>query len=62
MYDNNEWRRTIALLVDEQVRFGVNLLVLPERLAELSRAGMRSYLRYWCEAFRLPSISTERTP
>ena len=35
LYDNNEWRRTIALLVDEQVRFGVNLLVLPERLAEL---------------------------
>jgi phosphatidylinositol dimannoside acyltransferase len=26
----------------------------PERLAELSRAGMRSYLRYWMESFRLP--------
>ena len=35
LYDNNDWRRTIALLVDEQVRFGVNLLVLPERLAAL---------------------------
>ena len=23
-------------------------------LARLSRAGMRSYLRYWCDAFRLP--------
>jgi KDO2-lipid IV(A) lauroyltransferase len=23
-------------------------------LRELSRAGMRSYLRYWCDAFRLP--------
>lgn len=24
-------------------------------IRELSREGMRSYLRYWCEAFRLPS-------
>ncbi|MGW2832845.1 phosphatidylinositol mannoside acyltransferase [Streptomyces sp. NPDC001286] len=32
----------------------------PERLAELSRAGMRSYLRYWMESFRLPTWSTER--
>jgi len=32
----------------------------PERLAELSRAGMRSYLRYWMESFRLPAWSGER--
>lgn len=32
----------------------------PERLRELSRAGMRSYLRYWMESFRLPSWSRER--
>ncbi|MDT9686468.1 phosphatidylinositol mannoside acyltransferase [Streptomyces sp. TRM76323] len=32
----------------------------PERLAELSRAGMRSYMRYWMESFRLPSWSAER--
>lgn len=32
----------------------------PERLAELSRAGMRSYMRYWMEAFRLPTWSAER--
>lgn len=25
----------------------------------LSRAGMRSYLRYWCDAFRLPTWSSE---
>ncbi|TPQ19874.1 phosphatidylinositol mannoside acyltransferase [Streptomyces sporangiiformans] len=31
-----------------------------ERLAELSRAGMRSYLRYWMESFRLPAWSEER--
>ena len=32
----------------------------PERLAELSKAGMRSYMRYWMESFRLPSWSKER--
>lgn len=32
----------------------------PERLAELSRAGMRSYLRYWMESFRLPAWSADR--
>ena len=26
----------------------------PEEVRELSREGMRSYLRYWCDAFRLP--------
>lgn len=26
-----------------------------EQLRETSRAGMRSYLRYWCDTFRLPS-------
>lgn len=29
-------------------------------LRALSRAGMRSYLRYWCDAFRLPDWSHER--
>ncbi|WP_428955936.1 phosphatidylinositol mannoside acyltransferase [Streptomyces sp. cg35] len=32
----------------------------PQKLAELSRAGMRSYLRYWMESFRLPAWSRER--
>ncbi|MDX3852631.1 phosphatidylinositol mannoside acyltransferase [Streptomyces sp. AK02-01A] len=32
----------------------------PERLAALSRAGMRSYMRYWMESFRLPTWSAER--
>ncbi|GAB2905988.1 phosphatidylinositol mannoside acyltransferase [Streptomyces mayteni] len=32
----------------------------PERLRELSRAGMRSYLRYWTESFRLPAWSRDR--
>ena len=30
------------------------------RLAELSKAGMRSYMRYWMESFRLPAWSEER--
>jgi len=29
-------------------------------LRQLTRAGMRSYLRYWVEAFRLPTMRTER--
>ncbi|GHF51904.1 MULTISPECIES: phosphatidylinositol mannoside acyltransferase [Streptomyces] len=32
----------------------------PEELARLSREGMRSYLRYWMESFRLPSWSKDR--
>lgn len=34
--------------------------VSEEALRELSRQGMRSYLRYWMESFRLPSMSRER--
>lgn len=30
----------------------------PAELAALTRAGMRSYMRYFCEAFRLPRLST----
>ncbi|MFI6108480.1 phosphatidylinositol mannoside acyltransferase [Streptomyces sp. NPDC051310] len=32
----------------------------PERLSELSKAGMRSYMRYWMESFRLPAWSAQR--
>lgn len=32
----------------------------PQRLRELSRAGMRSYMRYWMESFRLPAMDKER--
>ncbi|WP_327167800.1 phosphatidylinositol mannoside acyltransferase [Streptomyces subrutilus] len=32
----------------------------PERLRELSRAGMRSYMRYWMESFRLPAMDPGR--
>jgi KDO2-lipid IV(A) lauroyltransferase len=32
----------------------------PERLSELSRAGMRSYMQYWMESFRMPAWPKER--
>jgi KDO2-lipid IV(A) lauroyltransferase len=32
----------------------------PDRLRALSRQGMRSYLRYWMESFRLPAWSKDR--
>lgn len=46
-------------------RLEANLLrVVPDadgkRLRALSRAGMRSYMRYWLEAFRLPSYDRDR--
>jgi MoaA/NifB/PqqE/SkfB family radical SAM enzyme len=51
LYDDNDWRRTVSLLADEGVRFGVNLLVLPERLPaleawvlELAHLGCRDVL------------------
>src|SRR5690606_2335316 len=31
-----------------------------EKLRAISRAGMRSYLRYWCEALRLPDWDRDR--
>jgi KDO2-lipid IV(A) lauroyltransferase len=62
--------RTIADLAWKQRGKGVRRLesnyarvvpgASPERLAELSRAGMRSYLRYWMESFRLPAWSEQR--
>ncbi|MFF4581255.1 phosphatidylinositol mannoside acyltransferase [Streptomyces sp. NPDC001373] len=32
----------------------------PERLRALSQAGMRSYMRYWMESFRLPAMDPQR--
>ncbi|CAL9373256.1 Phosphatidylinositol mannoside acyltransferase [Streptomyces sp. enrichment culture] len=62
--------RTIADIAWKQRGTGVRRLesnyarvvpgASPERLAALSRAGMRSYLRYWMESFRLPTWSAER--
>ncbi|NAZ87063.1 phosphatidylinositol mannoside acyltransferase, partial [Kineococcus indalonis] len=33
----------------------------PEELEALVREGLRSYARYWCDVFRLPAWSRERT-
>ncbi|MCN9240807.1 phosphatidylinositol mannoside acyltransferase [Streptomyces sp. RY43-2] len=62
--------RTIADLAWRQRGKGVRRLASnyarvvpdasPERLAALTRAGMRSYLRYWMESFRLPVWTPER--
>jgi MoaA/NifB/PqqE/SkfB family radical SAM enzyme len=35
LYDDNDWRRTVARLADAGARFGVNYLVTPERLPSL---------------------------
>lgn len=47
-----------------RLEFNLNRVLggdLPEKeLRELSREGMRSYMRYYCDAFRLPGWSTER--
>jgi phosphatidylinositol dimannoside acyltransferase len=55
------WRRRTASVV----RLEANLRrARPEssyhELRALSHAGMRSYLRYWCDAFRLPDWSRDR--
>jgi MoaA/NifB/PqqE/SkfB family radical SAM enzyme len=35
LYDDNDWRRTVTLLSDSGARYGVNLLLTPERLPDL---------------------------
>ncbi len=55
------WRRRPAAVL----RLEANLRrarpeATPAELRALSRAGMRSYLRYWCDVFRLPDWSHDR--
>ncbi|MBW3086313.1 Phosphatidylinositol mannoside acyltransferase [Austwickia sp. TVS 96-490-7B] len=38
----------------------VHPLMSSPELESVVRAGMRSYLRYWCEAFRLPEFTVEQ--
>lgn len=55
------WRRRGGGVVQfERNQARIHPGLTPAELAELSRVGMRSYLRYWCEAFRLPTWSAER--
>ena len=55
------WRRRITGVrrLEDNLRRVRPLLDEPG-LRSLSRAGMRSYLRYWCDAFRLPTWSPDR--
>ncbi len=39
----------------ERLRDNLRRCVPEDRLDETTRAALRSYLRYWCESFRLPS-------
>jgi KDO2-lipid IV(A) lauroyltransferase len=49
-----------VLRLEANLRRVVGPDVSDEELRVLSRDGMRSYFRYWCEAFRLPSWSRTR--
>lgn len=46
--------------LESNLRRVVGPQLTQDDLRLLSRAGMRSYLRYWCEAFRLPGWSRAR--
>jgi phosphatidylinositol dimannoside acyltransferase len=56
------WRRRnrgVARLEANLARV-VGTSVVDPRIRSLSRAGLRSYFRYWCDTFRLPDWSRER--
>jgi KDO2-lipid IV(A) lauroyltransferase len=46
--------------LESNLRRVVGPQVSDEELRALSRQGMRSYFRYWCDVFRMPSWSRER--
>ena len=55
------WRRRGGGVVQfERNQARVHPELTPQELSEMSRRGMRSYLRYWCDSFRLPTWSTEK--
>jgi len=56
------WRRRTAGVgqLERNLRRVVGPDMLAQALRELSRAAVRSYFRYWEEAFRLPSWSREQ--
>ncbi|GAA4610046.1 phosphatidylinositol mannoside acyltransferase [Actinoallomurus liliacearum] len=49
-----------VLQLEKNLRRVVGPDVSEEDLRELSRRGMRAYMRYWMEAFRLPATRRER--
>lgn len=55
------WKRRAGGVVQLEANLRrVHPAASPEELRELSRAGMRSYMRYYSEAFRLPEWDTRR--
>ena len=54
------WRQVAAVRRLEANLRRARPAATPAELRALSRAGMRSYLRYWCDAFRLPDWSRDR--
>lgn len=54
------WRRPVAVCRLEANLRRARPAANTAELRALSRAGLRSYLRYWCDAFRLPDWSPDR--
>ncbi len=55
------WRkRGGGVLQYERNQARIHPDLTPEELRSMSKLGMRSYLRYWCDAFRLPTWSREK--
>jgi KDO2-lipid IV(A) lauroyltransferase len=56
------WRRRgpRVRMLEANLRRVIGATAAEERLRALSRLGMRSYARYWMEAFRLPVMRPER--
>lgn len=53
-------RGSDVLRLEGNIRHVIGPDAAQAELRVLSRAGMRSYFRYWCDAFRLPGWSHER--
>ncbi len=59
---DSAWRRRGKGVLRLEANLAQVLGTRPDdpRVRELSKEGMRSYLRYWCDSFRLPDWSPER--
>ncbi len=59
---DSAWRRRGKGVLRLEANLARVLGTTPDdpRVRELSKEGMRSYLRYWCDSFRLPDWSPER--
>jgi phosphatidylinositol dimannoside acyltransferase len=58
---DNQWKRQGASV--KRLEANLRRVVGPvsnDELRRFSREGMRSYMRYWCDAFRLPGWDRER--